>query len=97
MIAPFLCFPSGLSDLSEQIKAATKDNHVRAENTQLMLSYQKGEITLVQYKVKCAQWLDTHKPLSVPFLFFSYKWMSIFMRLLGPAVLPLRDLQGSGR
>lgn len=59
MIAPFLCFPSGLSDLSEQIKAATKDNHVRAENTQLMLSYQKGEITLVQYKVKCAQWLDT--------------------------------------
>ncbi|KAM9746363.1 heme oxygenase 1a [Menidia menidia] len=39
------------SDLSEQIKAATKDNHVRAENTQLMLSYQKGEITLPQYKV----------------------------------------------
>lgn len=40
-----------LSDLSEQIKAATKDNHVRAENTQLMLSYQKGQITLPQYKV----------------------------------------------
>lgn len=39
------------SDLSEQIKAATKDNHVRAENTQLMLSYQKGQITLPQYKV----------------------------------------------
>lgn len=89
-------FPFWLSDLSEQIKAATKDNHVRAENTQLMLSYQKGEITLVQYKVKCAQWLDTQTTFG-SFSFFSYKWMSIFMRLLGPAVLPLRDLQGSGR
>ncbi|XP_026215286.1 heme oxygenase 1a [Anabas testudineus] len=39
------------SDLSEQIKAATKENHVRAENTQLMLSYQKGQITVTQYKV----------------------------------------------
>ncbi|CAJ1075722.1 heme oxygenase 1a [Xyrichtys novacula] len=39
------------SDLSEQIKAATKNNHIRAENTQLMLSYQKGQITLPQYKV----------------------------------------------
>lgn len=40
-----------LSDLSEQIKAATKDSHVRAENTQLMLNYQKGQITQTQYKV----------------------------------------------
>lgn len=40
------------SDLSDQIKAATKDSHVRAENTQLMLSYQKGQITPTQYKVK---------------------------------------------
>lgn len=48
----FFCVLSvSLSDLSEQIKAATKDNHVRAENTQLMLSYQKGQITLPQYKV----------------------------------------------
>ncbi|XP_077413766.1 heme oxygenase 1a [Vanacampus margaritifer] len=39
------------SDLSEQIKEATKDNHVRAENTELMLSYQKGEVTLPQYKL----------------------------------------------
>ncbi|CAK6960352.1 heme oxygenase 1a [Scomber scombrus] len=39
------------SDLSEQIKLATKDTHIRAENTQLMLSYQKGQITLPQYKV----------------------------------------------
>uniref|UniRef100_A0A1A7WWL4 Heme oxygenase n=1 Tax=Iconisemion striatum TaxID=60296 RepID=A0A1A7WWL4_9TELE len=41
--------PAG-SDLSEQIKAATKDNHVRAENTQLMLCYQRGQLTLPQYK-----------------------------------------------
>lgn len=39
------------NDLSEQIKAVTKDSHVRAENTELMLSYQKGEITLPQYKL----------------------------------------------
>lgn len=55
LIVSFLWLSCALSDLSEQIKAATKDNHVRAENTQLMLSYQKGQITLVQYKVKCAQ------------------------------------------
>ncbi|XP_048869953.1 heme oxygenase 1a [Brienomyrus brachyistius] len=39
------------SDLSEQIKAATKENHVRAENTELMLSFQRGQITLPQYKL----------------------------------------------
>ncbi|XP_076853335.1 heme oxygenase 1a [Brachyhypopomus gauderio] len=39
------------SDLSEQIKAVTKDAHVRAENTQLMLNFQKGQITLPQYKL----------------------------------------------
>ncbi|NP_001297923.1 heme oxygenase 1 [Esox lucius] len=39
------------SDLSEQIKAKTRDIHVRAENTQLMLNYQKGQITLPQYKL----------------------------------------------
>ncbi|XP_059902983.1 heme oxygenase 1a [Gadus macrocephalus] len=38
-------------DLSEQIKEATKDSHVRAENTGLMLSYQKGQVTLAQYKL----------------------------------------------
>ena len=40
------------SDLSEQIKAVTKDSHVRAENTELMLSYQRGQISLPQYKVE---------------------------------------------
>ncbi|KAM6904419.1 heme oxygenase 1a [Xenentodon cancila] len=51
------------SDLSEQIKAATKDNHVRAENTQLMLSYQKGQITLTQYKVLLCSLYEIYKAL----------------------------------
>ncbi|XP_042360165.1 heme oxygenase 1a [Plectropomus leopardus] len=51
------------SDLSEQIKAATKENHVRAENTQLMLSYQKGQITLPQYKVLLCSLYQIYKVL----------------------------------
>lgn len=39
------------SDLSERIKAATKEIHVRAENTKLMLAFQKGNVSLQQYKV----------------------------------------------
>ncbi|CAL9693466.1 unnamed protein product [Knipowitschia caucasica] len=39
------------SDLSEQIKAATLEVHERAENTQLMICFQKGQITRTQYKV----------------------------------------------
>lgn len=39
------------SDLSEQIKAVTKDSHTRAENTELMLSYQRGHVSLEQYQV----------------------------------------------
>ncbi|XP_030638437.1 heme oxygenase [Chanos chanos] len=39
------------SDLSEQIKSVTKDSHVRAENTELMLSYQRGQVSLEQYKL----------------------------------------------
>ncbi|XP_072239521.1 heme oxygenase-like [Leuresthes tenuis] len=38
-------------DLSEQIKKVTKENHVRAENTELMLSFQRGQVTLPQYKL----------------------------------------------
>nr|QIC54207.1 heme oxygenase 1 [Monopterus albus]QIC54208.1 heme oxygenase 1 [Monopterus albus] len=38
-------------DLSEQIKKVTKDSHVRAENTELMLSFQRGQVTLAQYKL----------------------------------------------
>lgn len=44
------------SELSEQIKAATKDSHVRAENTELMLSYQRGRVSLRQYQVN--HWTD---------------------------------------
>ncbi|XP_059204955.1 heme oxygenase 1a [Centropristis striata] len=51
------------SDLSEQIKAATKDNHVRAENTELMLSYQKGQITLPQYKVLLCSLYEIYRVL----------------------------------
>ncbi|XP_068435228.1 heme oxygenase 1a [Clinocottus analis] len=51
------------SDLSEQVKAATKDCHVRAENTQLMLSYQKGLITLPQYKVLLCSLYEVYKAL----------------------------------
>uniref|UniRef100_A0A3B4A7N4 heme oxygenase (biliverdin-producing) n=1 Tax=Periophthalmus magnuspinnatus TaxID=409849 RepID=A0A3B4A7N4_9GOBI len=38
-------------DLSEQIKTATKESHVRAENTELMLSFQRGQVTLPQFKL----------------------------------------------
>lgn len=40
-------------DLSEQIKKVTKDVHDRAESTELMLSFQRGQVTLQQYKVHC--------------------------------------------
>ncbi|XP_056607347.1 heme oxygenase-like [Triplophysa dalaica] len=39
------------SDLSEQIKLVTKDSHTRAENTELMLSYQRGHVSLTQYQM----------------------------------------------
>ncbi|KAK2833864.1 hypothetical protein Q5P01_017753 [Channa striata] len=51
------------SDLSEQIKAATKANHVRAENTELMLSYQKGRISLTQYKLLLCSLYEIYKAL----------------------------------
>ncbi|XP_033944190.1 heme oxygenase-like [Pseudochaenichthys georgianus] len=51
------------SDLSEQIKAATKDNHVRAENTTLMLDYQKGKITLPQYKLLLCSLYEIYRAL----------------------------------
>ncbi|TNN58572.1 Heme oxygenase [Liparis tanakae] len=53
----------GSSDLSEQVKAATKDSHVRAENTELMLSYQRGHITLPQYKVLLCSLYEIYKAL----------------------------------
>ncbi|KAL0993044.1 hypothetical protein UPYG_G00102560 [Umbra pygmaea] len=50
-------------DLSDQIKAVTKDIHVRAENTELMLSYQKGQITLPQYKLLLFSLYEIYKAL----------------------------------
>lgn len=49
--------------MSELIKAATKDNHVRAENTELMLSYQKGQINLQQYKVLLCSLYEIYRAL----------------------------------
>ncbi|XP_076121428.1 heme oxygenase 1a [Alosa pseudoharengus] len=51
------------SDLSEQIKAVTKDSHIRAENTELMLSYQKGEITLPQYQLLLCSLYEVYRAL----------------------------------
>ncbi|KAM3864746.1 heme oxygenase [Diretmus argenteus] len=50
-------------DLSEQIKMVTKDSHVRAENTELMLSYQRGKITLPQYKLLLCSLYDIYHAL----------------------------------
>ncbi|KAK0132418.1 Heme oxygenase [Merluccius polli] len=51
------------SDLSEEIKSVTKVNHIRAENTQLMLDYQKGEITLTKYKLLLCSLYEIYKAL----------------------------------
>lgn len=51
------------SDLSDQIKATTQDSHVRAENTQLMLNYQKGKITLLEYKLLLCSLYEIYKAL----------------------------------
>ncbi|KAI1886767.1 hypothetical protein AGOR_G00199190 [Albula goreensis] len=51
------------SDLSEQIKAVTKDSHVRAENTELMLSYQRGQISLQQYKLLLCSLYEVYRAL----------------------------------
>ncbi|KAA0706041.1 Heme oxygenase [Triplophysa tibetana] len=51
------------SDLSEQIKAATKDSHIRAENTQLMLNFQRGQITETQYKLLLCSLYEIYQAL----------------------------------
>lgn len=51
------------SDLSEQIKAVTKDSHVRAENTELMLSYLRGQVTLPQYKLLLCSLYEIYQAL----------------------------------
>ncbi|KAJ8363359.1 hypothetical protein SKAU_G00121900 [Synaphobranchus kaupii] len=51
------------SDLSEQIKSVTKDSHVRAENTELMLSYQRGRISRQQYKLLLCSLYEIYRAL----------------------------------
>nr|XP_046267465.1 heme oxygenase-like [Scatophagus argus] len=50
-------------DLSEQIKKVTKESHVRAENTQLMLSFQRGQVTLQQYKLLLCSLYEIYQAL----------------------------------
>uniref|UniRef100_A0A8B9GT80 heme oxygenase (biliverdin-producing) n=2 Tax=Astyanax mexicanus TaxID=7994 RepID=A0A8B9GT80_ASTMX len=47
----------------KQIKEITKDAHVRAENTQLMLNYQKGQITQAQYKLLLCSLYEIYRVL----------------------------------
>ncbi|XP_020503325.1 heme oxygenase [Labrus bergylta] len=50
-------------DLSEQIKQVTKDCHERAENTELMLSFQRGKVTLPQFKVLLCSLYEVYQAL----------------------------------
>ncbi|XP_029361412.1 heme oxygenase [Echeneis naucrates] len=50
-------------DLSEQIKKVTKDSHVRAENTELMLSFQRRQVTLAQYKLLLSSLYEIYQAL----------------------------------
>uniref|UniRef100_A0A3Q0R345 heme oxygenase (biliverdin-producing) n=1 Tax=Amphilophus citrinellus TaxID=61819 RepID=A0A3Q0R345_AMPCI len=54
---------SCLADLSEQIKKVTKESHVRAENTELMLSFQRGKVTLPQYKLLLCSLYEIYQAL----------------------------------
>lgn len=93
-----LCLSSVLSDLSEQIKAATKENHVRAENTQLMLSYQKGQITVTQYKVSptLTSERSVEQEVLIWFIYSTVLFTSGSLCVSGAALFPLWDLHGSG-
>uniref|UniRef100_A0A673CZY0 Heme oxygenase n=1 Tax=Sphaeramia orbicularis TaxID=375764 RepID=A0A673CZY0_9TELE len=50
-------------DLSEQIKKVTKESHVRAENTELMLSFQRGQVSLQQYKLLLCSLYEIYQAL----------------------------------
>uniref|UniRef100_A0A1A8S8T5 heme oxygenase (biliverdin-producing) n=1 Tax=Nothobranchius rachovii TaxID=451742 RepID=A0A1A8S8T5_9TELE len=50
-------------DLSEQIKKATKESHTRAENTEMMLSFQRGQVTLAQYKLLLCSLYEIYQAL----------------------------------
>lgn len=65
----FLKFISCLSlfsfcrDLSEQIKKVTKESHVRAESTELMLSFQRGQVTRPQFKLLLCSLYEIYQAL----------------------------------
>ncbi|KAM4651082.1 heme oxygenase 1 [Discoglossus pictus] len=42
---------SNLGDLSEALKEATKEVHVQAENTEFMRNFQKGQVSLEEFKL----------------------------------------------
>lgn len=50
-------------DLSEQIKKVTRESHVRAENTELMLSFQRGQVTMQQYKLMLCSLYEIYQAL----------------------------------
>lgn len=46
-----LLFPCRSKDLSELMKEATKEVHEQAENTPFMRNFQKGQVSLHEFKV----------------------------------------------
>ncbi|XP_037619758.1 heme oxygenase-like [Sebastes umbrosus] len=50
-------------DLSEQIKKVTKESHVRAESTELMLSFQRGQVTRPQFKLLLCSLYEIYQAL----------------------------------
>ncbi|XP_028305432.1 heme oxygenase [Gouania willdenowi] len=50
-------------DLSEQIKNVTKESHIRAETTELMLSFQRGQVTLSQFKLLLCSLYEIYQAL----------------------------------
>ncbi|XP_061535921.1 heme oxygenase-like [Phycodurus eques] len=50
-------------DLSEQMKKVTMESHMRAENTELMLSFQKGQVTTLQYKLLLSSLREIYQTL----------------------------------
>lgn len=94
---------SSCRDLSEQIKKVTKESHVRAENTELMLSFQRGQVTLQQYKViqssrTCLKSIFIIIISLCSYLFWMLLWhhLSSSSSSSAPPVLTVWDLPGLG-
>ncbi|KAM9792961.1 heme oxygenase [Neosynchiropus ocellatus] len=50
-------------DLSEDIKSMIKESHVQVQNTELMLSFLKGKVTLPQYKLLLSSLFEIYQAL----------------------------------